>query len=366
MTWWQSGRMLHPGAQRSEHRTARTCRPVTPICMYVAAVRQSGHQLGAQSQHHLGVSFPLAQPHYIDNIRFSPNLLKSVSTFRVEDQADGLQDHGCDVHLVHAAVFSAVTKAKVKTDKRDAKTLALHLHCGNLPEAYLYPRETRGLRDLTRQRNYTVEKNSGVLRKLRCLLYREGHFDHQLDDAKEMEIEDLPNFFKDPMVQKQAEALIAEIKNLTIIRKAVEDHLLQTVEEHETHRLLQTIPGIGKILSLVIGTEVGDINRFRSIQGFCSYCRVAPGIAQSGSSTKRGRANKAGNPHLKRSFHQAAVSACTHHPLWHTWREKILARNSGNGARMKATNAVAHRIARISFAVLRNKTPYKESHSKES
>ncbi len=295
-----------------------------------------------------------------------PSPVAVEATFSWYWLADGLQDHGCDVHLVHASVFSAITKAKVKTDKRDAKTLAINLHSGNLPEAYLYPRENRGLRDLTRQRNYTVEKNSGVLRKLRCLLYREGHFDHQLDDAKDMKKEDLPKYFKDPLVQMQAENLIAEIKNLTVIRKRVEDHLLQTVEEQEPHRLLQTIPGIGKILSLVIGTEIGDIHRFRSIQGFCSYCRVAPGIAQSGPSIRRGRANKAGNPHLKRSLHQAAVLACSHYPLWNTWREKILARNSGNGARMKATNAVAHRIARITFAVLRSKTPYKEDHTKTS
>jgi len=278
--------------------------------------------------------------------------------------ADGLQDHDCDVHLVHASAFSPITKAKVKTDRRDAKSLAIMLHSGNLPEAYVYPRENRGLRDLTRQRNYTVEKNSGVLRKLRCLLYREGHFDHQLDDAKGMEPEDLPRYFNDPMVQLQAEALIAEIRSLNVIKQSVEDQLLKTVKELEDHRLLQTIPGIGKILSLVIGTEIGDILRFRSLQGFCSYCRVAPGIAQSGSSTKKGRANKAGNPHLKRSFHQAAVLACSHHPSWHAWRERILARNSGLGARMKATNAVAHRLARITFAVLRSKTPYKENHTK--
>ena len=279
---------------------------------------------------------------------------------------DGLQDHHCDVHLVHASGFSSITKAKVKTDKRDAKTLAINLHSGNLPEAYIYPRENRGLRDLTRQRNSIVEKNSGVLRKLRCLLYREGHFEHQLDDAKGMELEDLPRYFKDPLVQMQAKALIAEITSLTRIRKDVEERLLNTTKEQETHQLLQTIPGIGKILSLVIGTEVGDIHRFRSVQGFCSYCRVAPGIAQSGASVKKGRANKAGNPHLKRSLHQAAVLACTHDPSWHAWREKLLARNNGLGARMKATNAVAHRIARITFAVLRNKTPYKENNSQAS
>jgi hypothetical protein len=41
--------------------------------------------------------------------------------------------------------------------------------------------------------------------------------------------------------------------------------------------LLQTIPGVGKILGLTIFYEVGDIGRFQSPKHFCSYARVVPG-----------------------------------------------------------------------------------------
>ena len=278
--------------------------------------------------------------------------------------ADGLKDLGCDVHLVHAAKCSAITTAKVKTDRRDAEILAQLLRSNMLPEAYLYPREGRGFRDLVRQRHSVVESVSGLLRKLRGILYREGHSDHTLDDAKDLEREDLPDLFKDPMVQFQAEAIIAEIKQLTVIRKSIEDKLLASVEEQQEHRLLQTIPGIGKILALVIYSEIGDIHRFKSPQGFSSYCRVAPGIAQSGESKRHGRANKAGNPHLKRSLHQAAVSACTHDPLWKRWRQKLMARHSGAGSIMKATNSVAHRIARIIYYILNHHVPYEAEHAR--
>ena len=82
----QAGTMLHPGAQRSEHRKTPTRSPDTPMNASVSAQRQSGLQSSAWSQHHLGASFSLAQRHYSNTITSRPNNLKPVSTFRGEDQ----------------------------------------------------------------------------------------------------------------------------------------------------------------------------------------------------------------------------------------------------------------------------------------
>ena len=310
-----------------------------------ASVPSQIERIAAVMQHHAALPAPVAIE----------------ATFAWYWLADGLQDRNCDVHLVHAARCAAITTAKVKTDRRDAQTLAQLLRVGMLPEAYLYPRERRGLRDLARKRNAIVERHSGALRQLRCLLYREGHCDHNLEEAKDLDLADLPRYFPDPMVQYQAGAVIAELESLNAIRKSIEEELLTTVEEQPEHRLLRSIPGIGNILALVIATEINDIKRFRSSQGFCSYCRVAPGIAQSGASVRHGRANKAGNPHLKRSLHQAAVAACTHYPAWKSWKERMMARHTGQGSRLKATNAVAHRLARIIYRVLLDQHPYEEA-----
>ena len=66
MTIRQAGTMLQPrSAGEAEHRKTATGSPEYPMNPSVSATRQSGLQSGAQSQHHLGSSFPLAQPHYI-------------------------------------------------------------------------------------------------------------------------------------------------------------------------------------------------------------------------------------------------------------------------------------------------------------
>jgi len=51
---------------------------------------------------------------------------------------------------------------------------------------------------------------------------------------------------------------------------------VQTAKQHEAHTLylLQTVPGIGKILSLVRLYAIHDIGRFPRVQDFASYARL--------------------------------------------------------------------------------------------
>jgi len=78
----QAGTMLHPGAQRSEHRTECPDAPIEAERPGKAAQRQSGRQLGAWSRHHPGASFPLAHRHYSDTVAVRANNLKPVSIIR--------------------------------------------------------------------------------------------------------------------------------------------------------------------------------------------------------------------------------------------------------------------------------------------
>ncbi|WP_460732237.1 transposase, partial [Nitrincola alkalisediminis] len=63
--------------------------------------------------------------------------------------------------------------------------------------------------------------------------------------------------------------------------------------------LLQTIPGIGRILALTILYEIGDIHRFESVQKFASYSRLIKCKAESAGKTYGTQGNKIGNAHLK-------------------------------------------------------------------
>jgi DNA-binding transcriptional regulator YhcF (GntR family) len=73
---------------------------------------------------------------------------------------DGLKEVGYDVRLAHTLGLCMITGAKVKTDRRDAFKLARLLRMGELPEAYIYPKEKRHLRDLLRRRIGLVQQRA--------------------------------------------------------------------------------------------------------------------------------------------------------------------------------------------------------------
>ena len=88
-----------------------------------------------------------------------------------------------------------------------------------------------------------------------------------------------------------------------------EYNLLRQATLHEPRAcgLLRTIPGIGKILSLVLLYEIHTIDRFPTVGDFLSYARlVTPKRTSDGKVTGHG-GGKIGNVHLKWAFSEAGA-----------------------------------------------------------
>ena len=82
--------------------------------------------------------------------------------------------------------------------------------------------------------------------------------------------------FADPAVQKSIEVDLALIDHYDGCFSDMELTILKTAKQHDANTLylLRTVPGIGKILSLVLLYEIHDIERFPRVQDFVSYCRL--------------------------------------------------------------------------------------------
>jgi transposase len=105
------------------------------------------------------------------------------------------------------------------------------------------------------------------------------------------------------------ESELARIELYSQQIKQLEQSILAQAAAESSFSRLQEIYGIGPVLTLTILHEVGEAPRFENVRQFCSYCRVVPGVAQSGSVTKRGRGSKQRNHFLKWALSQAAVHA---------------------------------------------------------
>ena len=282
------------------------------------------------------------------------------STYNWYWLVDGLQAAAIPVTLAHTAGLAAISSAKVKTDRRDAVTLARLLRAGMVPPAYIYPPEHRPIRDLLRHRWDLVAMRATEYRRLRLLLNQNGICEIALGDLKTLDEEEVNELVNHPLIRMKA---MLEVERAAMFGQQialVERQLEDLAEDRPEYSLLNTIPGIGRILGMTILYEVGDISRFEDHRKFSSYCRVVPGCADSSTMRRKGRNDKSGNPYLKWAFTQAAVKAVNSYPRFKTFFERQAKTHNGRAKKLIAYSITAHLIARATYHVLNAKEPYNE------
>jgi transposase len=102
---------------------------------------------------------------------------------------------------------------------------------------------------------------------------------------------------------------LALIDHYDRVPNDLELSILNTAKQHDaqTLSLLQTVPGIGKILSLVLLYEIHAIDRFPRVQDFVSYCRLVKWAKESAGKRYGTSGTKIGNAYLTWAFSEAAV-----------------------------------------------------------
>ncbi len=222
--------------------------------------------------------------------------------------ADLCSQIGVKFVLGHALYMKAIHGGKVKNDKIDSKKIASLLRAKMLPMAYVYPQEQRSTRDLLRRRMYFMHHQSELLAHIRNTntQYNLPGFAKRID--RQSNRSELAEHFPDPMVSKSIEADVKLLEHYHEILLKLEQQVLEQARVHDPVALglLRTIPGIGKILALVMIYEIDDITRFQRIGNFISYCRLVKPAHES-AGKKHGSGNsKIGNVHLKWAFSEAA------------------------------------------------------------
>lgn len=277
---------------------------------------------------------------------------------------DRLKAAGYDVTMAHAMQVKAITSAKVKTDKRDAEWLARLLRGGLLPQSHVVPLEQRYLRDLVRWRWRWVNHRAVVQRHMRQISLNEGSWDHTAYFFRTLPPQALEDLDFHPHARLVLGQLIEERDSLDEQMQAVEDVIEAGIANDSRlssgYCFLRAIPGMGPVNGATVLLESGDITRFHNDRCYVSYCRLTPGVAQSGEKSRRGRMAKAGNAHLKRAFTSIAQAACRFSPAIKAYRDEQRARRRGNGVKVIANHIVAHKICRACYYMLTRNTPWNE------
>jgi transposase len=178
--------------------------------------------------------------------------------------------------LGHALYMKAIHGGKAKNDKIDAQKIAVLLRGGMLPQAYVYPAAMRATRDLLRRRMPLMRKRAELLTHVQQTNWQYNVPEIGKKIADKANRAGVAERFPEPAVQKSIAVDLALIDYDDQLLRDLELTIGQTAKQHDapTLYLLHTVPGIGKILSRVLLSEMHDMARFPRVQDCVSYCRL--------------------------------------------------------------------------------------------
>src|SRR4029078_2960796 len=150
--------------------------------------------------------------------------------------------------------------------------------------------------------------------------------------------------FADPSVQKSAAVDLALVDELDELIGDLELYLTRTakVDDVQTYQRLRTIPGVGKVLALVLLYEMHDIHRFATAGQFLSYARLVRCAHESAGKKKGSGGKKIGNAHLKWAFSEDTALFLRGNEPAKRW----LARREKKRGKARALGAFAARLGR--------------------
>lgn len=222
--------------------------------------------------------------------------------------------HGCTV--VAPSLIPRKPGDRVKTNRRDAISLARLLRAGELTAVWVPDESHEAMRDLVRARAAAIEtlrvhrqqvsafmlkhgrvyprKKGWTMRYLRWL--QEQRFDHPAHQIA---------------LQEMVEAVRISKERVERLERVIEE-FVPAWSLAPVVRALQTLRGVELIVAITFATEIGDVQRFESPRQLMGYLGLVPGERSTGETVRRGGITKAGNDRVR---HMLVESAWTYrHP----------------------------------------------------
>ena len=222
-----------------------------------------------------------------------------------------LEPHVGQVLLAHAKDLRAISHAKVKTDKVDAKVLADLLAADLIPAVWIGDEQTRTMRRLVSRRRGLVKRRTQIKNEAAAVLHRnlKGHppvtdmfgvkgrawlADQELPIDERLTLD---------ACLRQLDFLGEE---LAAVDRIIAEHAL---EDPDVARLM-TIPGIDVTTAATLAAVIGDVRRFPTARHLVGYLGLHPTVRQSGNGPARhGRLSKEGSAAARHVLVEAAWSA---------------------------------------------------------
>jgi len=272
---------------------------------------------------------------------------------------DLIQPLAGKVLIANPKKLKAISSARIKTDRIDARILATLLKADLIPAIWVPSPTARGLRTLLHHRVGLNKTKNPLKNRVGAILLKNGLA-----------------FKKSDLFGKAGKKFLAELKlsrldqivltsNLKIL-KAVEDeiqvldqeiaNLAVESEYQEEVKLLLSFPGIDYYTALLLASEIGEVTRFPHPKNLASYSGLVTSVYATGKTCRRGGITREGRKYLRWGLVQVANAAIKSPGSLREFYQRLKQRK-GHG---KAIVALARKILTLIWVVLTKKEEFRE------
>jgi len=279
---------------------------------------------------------------------------------------DEIEAAGMAPRLVHARKAKLMLGSINKSDKLDVRGLNKLQRIGTLPTVWIPPAALRDQRELPRTRMVLSVARTRLKNRLHSVLDKYGLQD-QFEEISDIFGRQGRAILEQTLAQLPVhttyttELLIEQLDRVQAGIAKIEKEIDKVFQPTAEINLLKSLPGVGKILSVVIALEIGDIRRFSRAERLASYAGTVPRVHASGGKTRYGRTRPDVNHYLKWAYIEAGNAVAVHrkhYPYRHV--TGLYTRIRTRRGHAQGVGAVARHLAEATYWMLHKNESYQE------
>ena len=278
---------------------------------------------------------------------------------------DDLRQQGEDCLMVHPASIAVPRNQIVKNNRLDSERIAEQVKAGQIRGVRVPSESYRDLRHLIALRHDLAHTQRALKQKIRALLLLEGLSDSLPEAGKAWNSHSRKTLTQIPLrpaaaykIRVHAEDLETTRKRLLEIQKTIRRFCAEDPVIHKNLELLESIPGIGKVIAPTLLARLGDSSQLRNVREIGGFCGLVPRESSTGDTTHRGSISHQGDSLLRTLLIEAAWIAIRKDKELAEFYYRIKNKRPRQGAAQIAITAVARKLTARIYVVLKEQRMY--------
>ena len=238
----------------------------------------------------------------------------------------------------------------MKTDERDAESLARFLRAGLLPEVRLKSELAERVQSLQQTREKLVGTRTALLNKVHSLLVGRGRKAKKESLASAVGRARVLAMQWSGSERVELEIIGEQIESLTKSVKRLEAEISRLGKEFAGFENLVSIKGIGERSAALLLAVIGAVEDFADENKLASYFGIVPRVSNSAETINHGRITKRGSRLGRTTLVQCTLVAIRYSPYLKSYYERLKARRGAG----KGVIATARKFLGIIYNTLKN------------